>query len=84
MTPSRIRPGYVIADDLAEARIWELVDANITLMVGCQACEHTAKWTPQHMDRRMARHKAATLVTIAHKVRCSRCRSRRVRLWRGA
>jgi hypothetical protein len=77
------RPTYVIADDLSQARVWELIDAQVTVMVGCDACHHTARWSPQFMDRKLARHKAAKLMTVAVKVRCGRCRSCYVRLWRG-
>lgn len=76
------RPAYRIADGLEHARIWELIDARISILVGCDACHHTARWTPQFMDRKLARHKAAQLMTVAGKVRCGRCRSCYVRLWR--
>jgi hypothetical protein len=77
------RPSFVIADDLAQVRIWELIDSRVTVMVGCDACHHTARWSPEFMTRRLARLKAATLQTVAYKVRCGRCRSSYVRLWRG-
>jgi hypothetical protein len=77
------RPAFVIADDLGQARIWELIDAGVTVMVGCDACHHTARWSPAFMDQRLSRLKAAKLMTVAVKVRCGRCRSCYVRLWRG-
>ena len=77
------RPSFVIADDLDQARIWELIDARVTVMVGCDACHHTARWSPEFMNRRLTRLKAAKLQTVAYKVRCGRCRSSYVRLWRG-
>jgi hypothetical protein len=77
------RPSFIIADDLGQARIWELIDAQVSVMVGCDACHHTARWSPAYMDRKLARLKAAKLMTVAIKVRCGRCRSCYVRLWRG-
>jgi hypothetical protein len=70
--PEPLTP-FTIGDGLEQVRLWELVDRRIRLRVTCQAWRHSAVWGPDFMDRRLGRQKAARLVTIAWRLRCSRC-----------
>jgi len=73
---------FQIGDDLAQARIWELIDEKITLAIACDACHHKARWTPEMLEKKLGRKKVSRLVVIAHRIRCGRCRSFYIKIWR--
>ena len=76
-------PPFKIADGLGQAHVWQLVEDQITLVIGCVACAHMARWPPRLIGQKLSRQRGATLTRVAARLRCSRCRSCYVRLWRG-
>ena len=74
-------PTWRIADGLEHVRIWELVEARVTLAIECVSCHRRATWPPD-LIARLKVNKANRLVGIAGKIRCAACRSRYVRISR--
>lgn len=78
------RPAARIAPDIAQVRVWQLVEAKATLAIECDNCHHAARWPPALIAKKFARHKANTLTNAAPRVRCGNCRSGYVRIWQVA
>ena len=77
------QPPFKIADGIGEARIWQLIEDQVTVVIGCVSCTHFVRWTPQILNRKLARSRGKMLISVAGKLRCGKCRSRYVRIWPG-
>ena len=44
--PEPNRPPWLIAEDLRQWSIWQLVEMGVTLVIHCDACSHEARWRP--------------------------------------
>ena len=75
-------PPYQIAGDLGGWPIWTLIDQRVTVKLECAACHHQAEWSPEYMQRRFPKLRGKPLWWLAPKLRCFRCRSHYVRLWK--
>lgn len=64
-------------------RVWEAIDANVSITIACDACHHEAVWTALYMRRKLAKWKGATFIRVAAKLRCGGCRSEYVRVYTG-
>lgn len=81
MPMSESDPTWRIADGLEHVRIWELIEARVTLSIECVSCHRGATWPPD-LIARLKVNKANRLVAIAGRIRCAACRSRYVRIGR--
>lgn len=75
-------PTFRIADSLEQVRLWEIVEAGVTLMVECVSCHRRTSWPPDLIRRRLKSNLANRLVQVAGRFRCAACRSRYVRICR--
>ena len=80
--PPEGQPTFRITDELAQVRIWELVEARVTLAVECVSCHRTAEWPPEMVRERLKASLANRLVMVAGRFRCADCRSPYVRISR--
>lgn len=75
-------PTFRIEAGLGRARLWELVEARVTLTVECVGCHRKASWPPALIRARLGRNLANRLVQVAGRFRCAACRGRFVRIYR--
>jgi hypothetical protein len=54
----------------------------VTVIIECESCRHKASWSPEDLARRFDTARETTLNRIGPKLRCGRCRSEWVRLFR--
>jgi len=66
---------FRIADNLAQVRLWEIVEAGVTLRVECVACHRRAAFPPDLLRARLRKNLANRLVQVAGRFRCAACRS---------
>lgn len=80
--PEPNRPPWLIAEDLRQWSIWQLVEMGVTLVIHCDACGHEARWRPADIERRLGRIRRKTLAYVAPRLRCSEagCRSQWLRI----
>ena len=80
--PEPNRPPWLIAEDLRQLSIWQLVEMGVTLVIHCDACGHEARWAPRELERRLRCMRGKTLAYVAPRLRCSEigCRSEWVRI----
>ena len=82
MPMSEHDPPWKIADNLGQVRVWELIEARVTLALECVSCHRRATWPPDLLKGRLKAAMGKRLVTVAGKIRCAGCRSRFVRISR--
>lgn len=75
-------PTFRIEAELGRARLWELVEAGVTLLVECVACRRVASWPPDLLRARLKKSLANRLWQVAGRFRCAACRGRHVRIAR--
>ena len=75
-------PTFRIEAELGRARLWELIEARITLVVECVSCRRTSTWPPDLLRARLKRNLANRLSQVAGRFRCAACRGRFVRIAR--
>lgn len=73
---------FRITADLQSARIWELIEAKVTLAIECVSCNRRTTWPPELIRRRLAKATGKRLTAVAGQLRCAACRSRFVRVSR--
>jgi hypothetical protein len=78
--PEPSRPPWKIAGDIADWAVWQLADMRITVVIACDACHHTANWSPDDLRRRLSRYRGRKFQWFASRLRCSQCRSPWVRV----
>ena len=80
--PEPNRPPWLIAEDLRQWSIWQLVEMGVTLVIHCDACGHEGRWPPREIERRLGQMSGKSLVFFARRLRCSEigCRSEWVRI----
>ena len=78
------RTPYQVAPEIAGWPLWVLIDQNATVMIECDGCHHRASWTPAYLAGTFPAHRGKGLFWLAGRLRCGRCRSGYVRLWRAA
>jgi ribosomal protein S27AE len=77
-------PSFRISPDIGPARVWEVMEAKLTLALSCGACGYATVWPPQVVQRNLAKWKGVAFVRVAFKLRCGRCGSDRIRIGREA
>ena len=82
MPMSEHDPPWKIADNLGQVRVWELIEARVTLALECVSCHRRTTWPPDLLKGRLKTVMGKRLVTVAGKIRCAGCRSRFVRISR--
>lgn len=82
MPMSEHDPPWKIADNLGQVRVWELIEARVTLALECVSCHRRTTWPPDLLKGRLKAAMGKRLVTVAGKIRCAGCRSRFVRISR--
>lgn len=82
MPMSEHDPTWKIADNLGQVRVWELIEARVTLALECAACHRRTTWPPDLLKGWLKAALGKRLVTVAGKLRCAGCRSRFVRISR--
>jgi len=55
--PEPNRPPWRVEDQLGGWPIWSLTEQRVTVVIACDACPHSAKWTPVDLDRRLGQHR---------------------------
>lgn len=78
--PEPNRVPWLIEEQLGGWAVWQLCEMNVVLTIKCDACQHSARWTPADTKRRLRRHTGRPLWMIARKLRCSACRSEWLRI----
>lgn len=73
---------FRIEGDLDQVRIWEIVEARVTLVVECVSCHRRTTWPPDLLRGRLNKTLGRRLCQVAGRFRCAACRSRFVRIWR--
>ena len=74
--PARVDP------ELAQMRVWEVIENDVRIKIACDNCHHEAVWTRAFMEKRLRRRTGLTVLALAMKLRCAGCRSEYVRIWR--
>ena len=75
-------PTFRIEAELGRARLWELIEARVTLVVECVSCSRVSTWPPDLLRARLRKSLANRLCHVAGRFRCAACRSRFVRIAR--
>jgi hypothetical protein len=73
---------FRITADLEQARIWELIEARVTLAIECVSCCRRTTWPPQLIKSRLKGATGKRLTSVAGQLRCAGCRSPFVRVSR--
>lgn len=73
---------FRITADLEQARIWELIEAKVTLSIECVSCHRHAAWPPDLIKLHLRRDTGKRLTAVAGKLRCASCHSAFVRIGR--
>lgn len=69
------RHAFRITADIEQARIWELIEAGVTLALECVGCHRRTTWPPELVRRRLQRDSGKRLIAVASRFRCAACRS---------
>lgn len=80
--PEPNRPPCAIEPDLAETPICWLIDDRVTVALKCDNCHHEGEWSPEHMATKLKRWLTRPLGDIRWQIRCTRCRSNWMHVWR--
>jgi hypothetical protein len=75
-TPSVIEPA------IAAMTVGQLVEQRAAIGLACHACRHEATWSPAELERRFTRARSATVRQLAPRLRCGRCKSEWIEVWR--
>ena len=81
--PEPNRPPWRIADTLSGFPVGDLIDTGVTVIIECESCRHKATWSPGDLARRFDAARDTTLNRIGRKLRCGKCQSEWVRVFRG-
>jgi hypothetical protein len=67
---------------LAGSPICWLIEDKVTVALQCDNCHHKSEWSPEHMARELSRWLSRPLGDIRSQIRCARCKSNWVHVWR--
>ena len=76
------RPACRLEEGLGSARLSRLIEQRAVIAIECDNCNRRADWSADHMQRRLGQWRDKTIGQIAPRLRCSRCRSRWLHVWR--
>jgi hypothetical protein len=69
------RHAFRLTADIEQARVWELIEARVTLAFECVGCHRRTTWPPELIRSRLHADRGKRLIAVAGKFRCAACRS---------
>jgi hypothetical protein len=82
--PEPNRTPWLIDPDLAGTPMARLIDTGAVVRLVCHACRHPARWDAGELRRRFAGRATLTFRGLAPRLRCGRCRSEWVEVFKEA
>jgi hypothetical protein len=82
--PEPNRTPWLIDADVAGLPIAQLIARDVVLRLVCHACRHPATWDARELSRRFSARPTLTFRTLGPRLRCGRCRSEWVQVFREA
>ncbi len=76
------RPAAKVSSDLVQLRVWEVIDRNIPVRMSCDNCHHETTWLRTDMEKRLSKWRGQSMLRLSMSLRCRKCRSNYVHVWR--